>query len=159
MKVLYYFLIIIWFGMCLVAGVTGRNFFGLKMYTVDSGSMEPAVKNGSVVVVMPRAAYKTGEVISFFAKTETGPKIITHRVERIGGNVYITKGDANSALDEVVEPRLVIGKVVFAIPWIGNLIEEMRARVAVKILMILPAGLIIVNEGLKIWKLTKKSKS
>jgi signal peptidase len=156
MKILYYVLILVWFGVCLVAGMTGNEFLGLKMYTVNSGSMEPAIKNGSVVVVARQRNYKKGEIISFYAKTEEGPKIITHRVERLGGNVYLTKGDANSAVDEAVEPRLVIGKVMFVIPLIGNLIEEMRTRVVIKIVMILPAGLVIINEGLKIWRLTRK---
>jgi len=156
MKGLYYFLIIVWFGVCLAAGATGRGFLGLKMYTVNSGSMEPAISAGSVVVVKPKTAYKTGEIISYYAKTETGAKIITHRVERIGGNVYVTRGDANLAVDEVVEPRLVIGKVVAVIPWIGNLIEEIKARVMVKVLLVLPAILIITNEILKIRRLIKR---
>lgn len=153
---IYYLLIFAWFTVCLAAGATGRElFFGVRMYTVGSGSMEPTIKSGSVVVIAPRKAYGPGEIISFWTKTEGGAQIITHRVERIGGNVYITKGDANRAADEPVEPRLVIGKVVAVIPYLGNMVEEIKSRMIIKIILVTPALMIVINELIKIWRLKK----
>ncbi|MFA6519001.1 MAG: signal peptidase I [Candidatus Shapirobacteria bacterium] len=157
MKVIYYLSIVIWFLVCLLTGVTGRELVGkIRIDIISSGSMEPTIRDGSVVVIVPKAEYKKGEIISFWAKTENGAQIITHRVDRIGGNVYVTRGDMNKAVDEPVEPRLVIGKVVAIIPWIGNLIEIVKSRTVIKIMIILPSGLIIINELIKIWRLTKK---
>ena len=72
-----------------------------KLLIVQSGSMEPAIKTGSVVIVKPVENYKTNDVITFVdgGKSNT----TTHRVvdmEVVSGQTqYITKGDANNAED------------------------------------------------------------
>jgi len=77
----------------------------IKFLTVLSGSMEPAIKMGSVVLVKPaqeQADYKIGDVITFgeISKIKTPT---THRIYEIkvqgSQPVYITKGDANNAPD------------------------------------------------------------
>jgi signal peptidase I len=69
---------------------------------VKSGSMEPAIHTGSVVVVKPEASYKQGDVITFGKDTKTQVPT-THRIVdtqvKSGIMHYITKGDANNAPD------------------------------------------------------------
>jgi len=69
---------------------------------VQSGSMEPAIHTGSVVMVKPASDYKIGDVITFGEVSKTKAPI-THRIYDIkvvdGNPVYITKGDANNAPD------------------------------------------------------------
>ncbi len=78
----------------------------IKILTVVSGSMEPNIKLGSVVLVKPVSDYKIGDVITFGEITKTKAPI-THRIAdiKISGNqkVYITKGDANNTADEEKE--------------------------------------------------------
>jgi len=65
----------------------------------------------------------------------------------IGGNVYTTKGDANEVADrELVKPRLVIGKVVTIIPYLGHFIRFAKSLFGNWLLIILPALVVIASE-------------
>ena len=94
--------------------------------SVQSGSMEPAIKKGSVIVIIPSSDYKIGDVVTF--KKNRTP--ITHRVVDIKKkeiNVYVTKGDANESLDmwEVYEND-IIGKSVFSVPFLGYIVDFIK---------------------------------
>ncbi len=78
-------------------------------------------------------------------------EIVTHRIVQIGGNVYLTKGDNNIAVDqEKVVPRLIIGKVVFIIPDVGYLLFFAKTKAGLWLTIILPALSIIVCEIVKL---------
>src|SRR3989344_8712061 len=86
---------------------------------VLSGSMEPEIKTGAIVVVKPTATYEVGDVINFNGNFKLNGKelSITHRIiekkvdEVTGAISYITKGDANEDTDfETVTSRQVLGK-------------------------------------------------
>ncbi len=51
-------------GLFLVGHFTGFKPF--QAYIVSSGSMEPAIKTGSVVVVSPKSSYQVGDVVTFY---------------------------------------------------------------------------------------------
>ena len=93
---------------CLVAVIlvclplTLPRVFGYEIYTVISGSMEPAIPVGSLVYVQPGAPEDAGtdDVIAFYSSMDTGA-IITHRVIKndiVTGQIH-TKGDANEKED------------------------------------------------------------
>lgn len=96
------------------------NLFGYQIYNVLSGSMEPTIQTGSLVVVqgVKPEAIGPDDVITF--QDETG-NTTTHRVVSIQDESYVTKGDANETIDpmEVMKESL-IGKVVFHIPYLGE---------------------------------------
>ncbi len=138
--------------------VTG-NF---KILVVQSGSMEPNIHTGSVVVVKPEASYQEGDVITFKSR---GGKFdsITHRIVKIGdsgtGKVFTTKGDANNANDtDTVSSDQIIGKVLFSIPYFGYAVATAKQPIGFLALIIIPAALIIIEEVLKIWKEVKVSR-
>ena len=102
-KIIYYILfafivMIILFLLVSVLPITGNY----KFYIVQSGSMEPAISTGGLIVVKPVDEYKIGDVISF-GKNSKIKDPTTHRIHDIkivGDNIsYITKGDANNASD------------------------------------------------------------
>lgn len=108
--------------MCLP--ITVPRLFGFQIYSVISGSMEPAIPTGSLVYTKTVApeTIKSGEVIAFFSATESG-SIITHRVveNHVVAGEFITKGDANPEQDmEPVGYDYLIGKVEAAIPYLGK---------------------------------------
>ena len=75
---------------------------GYQLYTVVSGSMEPAIPTGSLVYVkyIQPEEIQTEDVIAFYG-TDADGSIVTHRVvsnSAAMGN-FITKGDANSDND------------------------------------------------------------
>ena len=92
-------------------------------------------------------SYRPGDIISFYAQYNGAQEIITHRIERLGGNVYITKGDNNNTIDSVpVVPRLIIGKVVAIIPYIGYWVMAVNSIAGKVFFIILPMLIIISTE-------------
>ena len=109
--------------------LTVPRLFGLKIYTVVSGSMEPAIPTGSLVYVKQAepGQVKAEEVIAFYGVRDTA-SIITHRVveNRALTGEFITKGDANQTEDMNPVPyENLIGRVVFSIPWLGGAAQAM----------------------------------
>jgi signal peptidase len=138
------------------------NLGGFRVMVVLSGSMEPAIHTGSVVVVKREPEYKVGEVITYRFKKDI---TITHRIKEIkktkDGKVaaYITKGDANEDEDmQPVLPYRVLGKVLFSVPYTGYAVETVRRPIGFFIVILLPALIVIVDEVRKIIEELKKRK-
>lgn len=106
--------------------LVGVRLFGLQVYTVLSGSMEPAYPVGSLIYVKKTAAedIEAGDVITFLVSEDT---IATHRVTAVVPDEedpdvrrFQTKGDANENVDRaLVHENNVIGEPVFTIPYLG----------------------------------------
>ncbi len=133
---------------------------GPKVFIVQSGSMEPAIKVGSVVIVKSVSDYKVGNVITFgpYSKTKAPT---THRIHDIkvvdGQSVYITKGDANNAPDQRdVRPADVVGKVMLDVPYVGYAVAAAKTPIGFALIIIVPAAIIIYDEVRKIWAEVKK---
>ena len=131
-----------------------------KVMTVLSGSMEPAIKMGSIVVVKPAKDYKIGDIITFGPYSKRKPPT-THRIYDIevieGKTFYITKGDANNAPDpRKVAKNEVLGKVLFSIPYLGYAVETAKKPWGFMAIVIIPAVIIIYEEIKKIIREIKK---
>ena len=118
--------------------------FGNKALIVRSGSMEPTISVGSIVVVRASNSvvsptsittfpYGIGDIIAF--RSEKNSKtIITHRVIgveplRDGGVSYKTKGDANEEMDGwTVQQKNVLGKSYFVLPAFGKVLEFAKSK-------------------------------
>jgi signal peptidase len=125
---------------------------------VYTGSMEPAIPVGSIVVIKPvgTETLKTGDIICFKLSEPTS---ITHRIINITNEGFTTKGDANEDPDQwTVKKENVIGKLVFTIPYIGYIGYFVRTPIGLILLIILPAILIIILEIRNIIKELKKTK-
>ena len=96
-----------------------------------SGSMEDTLSVGDIVVIKEAKTYSKNDIVSF----REGNSVITHRIIDIADDGFITKGDANNAVDsEVVKQENVIGKEILIIPWIGYISIALKS----------PVGLILV---------------
>lgn len=98
------------------------RLLGVHMFSVLSGSMEPAYQVGDLIYAVPTNAeeIEVGDVISFLLNEEG--LIATHRVVEIDeANQHIyTKGDANEIRDgKPVHFNNVVGVVRFKIPMLG----------------------------------------
>ena len=138
--------------------ITG-NF---KIMIVQSGSMQPEIKMGSIVAIRPVDDYKIGDVITFQIAKNKEP--ITHRIydiKVVGGEPrYITKGDANNAPDQrEVSQREIIGKVLFNIPYLGYVVDFAQKPIGFGLIIIIPALVIIFDEAKKIYAEVKKRKA
>lgn len=132
---------------------------GVKTFVVQSGSMEPSIKTGGVVVVKPMSAYAVGDVITFGPRTKTKSPT-THRIIEVkeDGN-YVTKGDANSDEDlRTVSRYEVIGKVLFSVPYVGYAVAAAQKPWGFVVIVVIPAVIIIWEEAGKIWREVKKKR-
>jgi signal peptidase I len=124
--------------------------FGYRIDVVYSGSMEPAISTGDLVITGPVAAdgIRVGDVITF----ATPKGFICHRVVAITGappEQIVTKGDANRSPDQnPVAPGNVAGKLLFTIPLAGYLVNFVQTLPGL-LLTILAPGLLIVGMELK----------
>ena len=128
----------------------------IEVKVVLSGSMEPAIKVGSVVVIRPAEDYKIGDVITFGKDTRDAIPT-THRINEMraqaGEIFYQTKGDANEDPDvREIKKDEIIGKVAFSIPYLGFVIDFAKKPIGFLLLVIIPAGIIAIDEARKIWK-------
>ena len=139
---------------------------GLKMLVVQSGSMEPTIKTGSVILIKKQDTYSTGDIISFVG---AGSDSTTHRVTKTnivkGKEIFNTKGDVNKGEDqEKVGIDSVLGKTVFTVPYLGYLIAFTKTQQGFIFLIVVPATLIIFSEILNIkkevllWREKRKNK-
>jgi len=132
----------------------------IEVKIVKSGSMEPTIPTGSLVVVKPETLYGIGNVITFGADTKTEipttHRIIESRLEN-GQTVYTTKGDANEEADpQAVSSREVIGRVVLSIPYAGFILDFARQPIGFALLIGVPAALIIFEEAFAIYREVRK---
>ena len=126
-----------------------------KIFTVQSGSMEPAIHTGSLIFVKPLDGYKKGDIVT--RTTKDGKATVTHRIiEEIDekGEVYFkTKGDANDGEDtEKVFEKEIIGKSFLAIPLLGYPVSYAKTPTGLILIIIIPAVIIIYDEVRKIEK-------
>lgn len=110
----------------LAIALAGVRLFGLQVYTVLSGSMEPAYHVGALLYdkKVDPAQLRPGDVITFMLDEDT---IVTHRIVEVVPDEedpsvirFRTKGDANAAEDgSLVHYKNVLGTPVFTIPKLG----------------------------------------
>lgn len=130
---------------------------GYRSYLVQSGSMEPAIMTGDVIVIQSKGTYFINDVVTFQSSAN---RLVTHRivaVEKDGHqNKYSTKGDANRSGDEdIISDSQIIGKVYFVIPRLGYLVAFIKSPRGLVLLLIIPALVLILDELLKIKKNVK----
>lgn len=110
----------------LAVALVGVRLLGFQVFSVLSGSMEPAYPVGSLIYVkeVDHRELEAGDVITFMLSEDT---VATHRIVEVVPDEsdptvlrYRTKGDANESVDgSLVHYKNVIGSPVFSIPYLG----------------------------------------
>jgi len=127
-------------------------------YSVMTGSMEPAIATGSVVVVLPEdpTQIRVGDVITVTSDQPPFPTV-THRVSRVvqtdSGQQFKTKGDANLLEDPwQFGYSGAAGRVRLAVPWLGYLMA-FSATVGARLALAGSVGLLLAGALLPlIWR-------
>ncbi len=115
---------------------------GYSFAVVVSGSMEPEIQIGDVVVVKSQNTYQRNDIITF-CDTLTGD-YVTHRIILVSEDgTFLTKGDANNTDDKLAIPQeAVVGKVIAVWHGAGNIIQKMQT----------PLGMfVLIGSGLLFW--------
>ena len=96
-------------------------FLGWSPTLVTSGSMQPLVAPGDVVMVRPvRTADLTPNTVVLFQSPTRG-RMLHRIVEQVSETTFRTQGDANAVPDsEILDADTVRGAAVLAVPWVGR---------------------------------------
>lgn len=145
---------IIYFSLICLLIVTSLTFIlinfkiinDISIFSVQSGSMEPTIKTGSIIVSKAQDIYTKEDIITFEAG-ENKETVITHRIFSINNDEITTKGDANNVPDGTkIKKDQIIGKTVFSIPYIGYPFIFAQTQLGFILLIIIPATLIVSSE-------------
>jgi signal peptidase len=143
------------FALYVLAGLTAAVFLlpqsGWRALSVQTGSMEPSIATGSLVLIhkTPYRELKVGQVVTYNSASKEH-ETVTHRVAALqqyhGLPIVITKGDANATADPWVPGGAVVGKVALTVPFAGTLFDWAKTPVGLILLVGLPGLLVIWSE-------------
>ncbi|GAG51869.1 unnamed protein product, partial [marine sediment metagenome] len=133
------------------------NLLGYQSYVIYSGSMEPAVKVGSLLLTRPAGVedLRVGDVITY--RSPGNHTTLTHRIVSVrqedGERAFTTKGDASLEPD----PREVIlrgqvSKMTFDIPYLGYVVDFAKSIQGVVLLLLVPAAGLVLIQASKMWR-------
>ncbi|MDO8340978.1 MAG: signal peptidase I [Candidatus Woesebacteria bacterium] len=159
-KIIYWLVVILLLVIAATVAASSLNIpGGIKLFTVQSGSMEPKIKKGSLIISKSFSTYSKDDIITFKSEKDgqnINPKITTtHRIYEVkyinNVKIFVTKGDANNAPDAgTVDESLVLGKVVFSVSFLGYPISFAKTKEGLIVLVVIPATIIIYGELLNI---------
>jgi len=138
------------------------SVFGIKSFVIISGSMEPNLKIGDIIIIkhISDNELKEGDIVSF----RNGTSIITHRINSIivdetGTTKYETKGDNNNISDKsLIKYSDIEGIVVGKIPYLGNLVLLLKNKVVIIFILLLFYIMYIHNINVEQKKTDEKRK-
>jgi signal peptidase len=140
----------------------GPHVLGYRTSTMLTGSMEPGIMPGDVVVTTQKPAtdVHVGDVISYQIPIEDH-RVETHRVTEVttakDGTISIrTQGDANSNVDPwtAVLEEDTVWEVQAVIPNLGDLIQTMRSPIVHHVVKWVALGGLLLMGLTTIWSRT-----
>ncbi len=128
------------------------DIFGLRIFSIQSPSMEPEFYEGDLIVdtrVKDAAELEVGDVITFFTVIRGERVLNTHRITRIEDNgtylYFTTQGDNNTMEDSMgVHQNEIVGQYRFAIPNVGYVIDFLQTGTGFLVVIVLPVFLFFV---------------
>ena len=89
------------------------NMFGYSFFTVGSGSMEPEIFVGDLIVVKKKDNdhYDVGMVVTYKLESMNTP--VTHKIINRDGDIITTQGTANNEEDEPFHVEAIVGEVIY----------------------------------------------
>ena len=129
-----------------VAIGAGFTCTGYRVWVVHTGSMEPTLMPGDIVVDAPaRDGYRPGQIITFLHSDLTSD-VVTHRIKDVLPNGDInTKGDANRSADIWdIRPDQVQGRVIHTVKWVGYLLVFLRQPTGIAAVVAVSVSIILL---------------
>lgn len=112
-RTIFYILLIIYLVFAIVERVSQNGIKGYRIYTIRTGSMDPAYKVYDVILVKETNPddLRVGDVITYANTNYT----VTHRIVFINdqNGEITTKGDANQINDNPITKDRILGKVEY----------------------------------------------
>jgi signal peptidase len=133
------------------------NLLSYNSFVIYSGSMEPTVKVGSLLLTRPVDAedLQVGDVITY--RSPGNHTTLTHRIVSIrqedGQQVLTTKGDASLKPDpQEVVLRGQVSRMSFDIPYLGYVVDFAKSTLGIVLFLLVPAAGLLLMQALKVWK-------
>ena len=143
-----------------ILGCIGAFWIGLRLYlrtdypllAVASGSMEPTLNRGDLIVVQGglnvdtvNANYTTGDIVVFHKPGDPDELIVHRAVDKVTDGLR-TKGDNNNSADYwTVTDNDLVGKVVGVVPLIGHIPLFVHTTMGITIILIVILLLILLE--------------
>jgi len=118
---------------------------GYAVAVIGSGSMEPALRKGDLLLLRAGGGLGLGDIMTYVSR---GGSLITHRVVGHAEAGFITQGDANNIPDEAVAQQRVLGRVVGVLPGAGGWMDG----------LISPLGLAATGTMYLLFRLVRKAR-
>ncbi len=134
-------------GIALLISIGLMLCFGYKFMIVSSGSMEPTLPVGSLVIVQPcdyddlrlndivtmdaNGIYLTHRVVG---KMDHNNKIIEIGEEGYDSAFWYTKGDNSDTIDGRIN-KAIVGKVITSMTWIGEIVRYTKSNYQLLIIL------------------------
>jgi len=130
--------------------ISAIRIFGVQVFGVLTGSMEPTYPTGSLIYVADVEAedLRVNDVITF----SLSPNVIaTHRIVEVVPDEnnpsivrFRTKGDANTSVDaSLVSANNIIGRVVFSVPQLGYVANYIQSPPGIYVAIAVSALMIV----------------
>ncbi len=114
---------------------------GYSQYIVTSGSMEPSMSPGDLILIKRQEKYALGDVVTFRG---SGGETVTHRIMGTVSGQFITQGDANNTEDsDLLHPELILGKLCLVLTVAGGALLFLRSPLG--ILLLLVVGFLLIK--------------
>jgi signal peptidase I len=131
--------------------VTAMPLVHLAPRPVLSGSMEPTIPTGSLLVTKPVDvdSLDEGDVVTM----HIGNDFLTHRIVDTTApgdpNALVTRGDANNANDAPVQRDWVVGVPVVSVPYVGQVLVWSQSGTGMLGVLLTPLLLMLAGAGLR----------
>ncbi len=115
------------------------SIFGYAVLEVVSGSMEPTIQIGDLIIIDTNEKnYQENDIVTFY---DTNDSFVTHRILSIEDDQMVTKGDNNNTEDEKTPIQNIVGKYLFRIPGLGTFLLALKNPIVS--IMIFVIGILI----------------
>jgi signal peptidase len=138
----------------------GPRVLGYQTSTMLTGSMEPLINPGDVVVTVPTpvSAIRVGDIITYHIPVEDH-RVETHRVVEIltnqdGTTAVRTKGDANNGADPWTATLQgeTVDRHLLTVPSVGQAIRLLREPVVLNTFMYGAPAVLVIGLLASIWR-------
>ena len=128
--------------------------FGLRLYSVQTTSMEPTLMKGDLVIstaVKDPKTLQRGDIITYWTIIDGERVLNTHRIVEIseisGSLGFTTKGDNNSANDsQYVHQRDVVGVYNNRVAGVGKVFDYLQTSTGFLLVVVIPVLIFLLYQ-------------
>ncbi len=108
---------------------------GYGMLEVVSGSMEPNIHKGDIIVINTKDKnYNVGDIVTFYDREGS---FVTHRIVSIVESQVITQGDNNNTEDDAIFTNDIVGKYKFKVNGGGKFLAALKSPLTMIMIMLI----------------------